>query len=706
MSAFARLHPRLQRAIVDRLGWRGLRPVQEEAAEVVLDGRNAVVLAPTAGGKTEAALFPVLSRLLEEPTTRPGALYIAPIKALLNNQEERLGMYAEMVGLRAFKWHGDTTQSERRQWLREPGELVLITPESLEVLLVSTKVPAAELFSQLRYIVVDEVHAFAGSDRGAHLAAVIERLALIAGRDLVRIGLSATVGNPADILTWLTGSSKRGGAVVDPKAPPPRREVLIAHPGSLSGIARDAVRLARGQKSLCFAESRAMTETIADQMTGGGVEVLVHHSSVSKEERARAEEQFARGRNTCIVCTSTLELGIDVGDLDRVIQINAPRSVASLLQRIGRTGRREGRPQSMVFLCESGMAALQAAALLRLVARGWVETVPQPRRMWHVLAHQLLAWTLQHETLVVEEAWATLKQVQAFSGFDDHEVKGLVAHLVETRLFDRVGAHLVLGTEAERRFGRRNFLELYSVFSSPQVFIVKTANGRELGVLDEDFVEQLFEDMSNFLLGGSAWSVIRIDRSDRVVHVAPAPYGVKPGWGGHAPILLGRELGEEMRAILVDSPEMPFVHASAAQAIQTVRDEYGSTLAAARGMTLSVDELRWNTFAGGRVNQTLRLALAHLGGWKVVADNYGVAVRGAGVTIGEVTALLPRLADAAWWRDTRGELFERLPGYRVSKFQHLLPVEAQREIVADMLLDVEGTIDFVRSGATHGAERR
>lgn len=695
MSVFARLHPRLQRAVVDRLGWRALRPVQEQAAEAILAGDNAVVLAPTAGGKTEAALFPILSLLLEAPTTRPGALYVAPIKALLNNQEERLGGYAEMVGLSAFKWHGDTTQAQRRHWLRDPGELLLTTPESLEVLLVSPKVPSEALFEQLQFVVIDEVHAFAGTDRGAHLLSVIERLAKLAGRDLLRVGLSATVGNPTDILTWLAGSSKRPGRVVDPRGELPRREVLVAAPGGVQAIARDAARLARGLKSLCFAESRATTELVASEMGGTGVEVLVHHSSVSREERTRAEELFARGQNVAIVCTSTLELGIDVGDLDRVIQVNAPRSVASFLQRIGRTGRRAGRPQSMVFLCQTGMDALQAAAILRLVQRGWVESVPQPTRMWHVLVHQLLAWTLQHDSLDLERAWTTLRHVHAFSGFEEPEVQGLVAHLTQTRILERVGPRLVLGTEAERKFGRRNFLELYSVFSSPQVFTVKTHSGREVGVLDEEFVEQLFEEMSSFLLGGTAWQALRIDRQDRLVLVAPASYGVKPGWGGHAPILLSRELAEEMRAILVDAPDLAFLHPSARTVLDQLRDELGSTLASARGFTLSPDEIRWHTFAGGRINQTLRLALAVLGGWKVVADNFGVGIRGPGLSVDLVLELLPRLAEEAWWWEHREAIYERLPGYRVSKFQGLLPVEAQKELVAGMLMDEYRTRGWV-----------
>lgn len=704
MSSFSRLHPRLQRAIVDRLGWRSLRPVQEQATGAILDGKNAIVLAPTAGGKTEASMFPVLSQLVDAGVMLPGALYLAPIKALLNNQEERLEQYAEMVGLRAFKWHGDTSQADRRNWLKDPGELLLTTPESLEVLLVSPRVPTRELFAHVQAIVIDEVHAFAGSDRGAHLLAVIERLSALIGRDVQRIGLSATVGNPDGILAWLSGSSQRGGVVIDPGGPPPKREVLVAVPGPMTAIARDAANLARGQKSLCFAESRAATETISTAMQGGGLEVLVHHSSVSHEERQRAEERFARGSNTCIVCTSTLELGIDVGDLDRVLQVNAPRTVASLLQRIGRTGRRAGRAQSMVFFCETGFDALQASALLTLVQRGWVESVPRPGRMWHVLAHQLLAWTLQHEALDVDAAWTVLQNVDGLRGFNRSDVDRVVAHLERLGMVDRVGPLLVMGTTAERKYGRRNFLELYSVFTSPQMFTVKTVGGRELGSLDEDFVEQLVEDMSSFLLGGSAWQVVGIDRSNRVVTVEPAAYGKKPAWGGHAPILVSLELCSEMKRLLVEAPSLPFLHPTARTAIDDLRQDLGDTLAERGGLRVDQDEIRWWTFAGGRINQTLRLGLTVATGWKVVADNFGLGVRGDGLSLKLLDQHRRALADPAWWLDrgNRAAVLDRLPSYRVSKFQHLLPVDAQQEIIGDMLLDVEGAIRWLRDAATPG----
>ncbi|MFA7482989.1 MAG: DEAD/DEAH box helicase, partial [Vulcanimicrobiota bacterium] len=314
-SAFSRFPSRLQQAIVSRLGWTSLRPVQEEAGHAVLDGKNAVILAPTAGGKTEASMFPVLANLVTDEPVGLGALYVAPIKALLNNQAERLGMYTEMVGLRRFLWHGDVTAARKKRFLSEPATLLMTTPESLEVMLLSNKVPHQRLFEDLRFVVIDEVHAIAGSDRGAHLMSVLERINRFNKNDLQRLGLSATVGNPEAILEWLKGSSKREGIVVDPPKPPSPKDIRILYTPSVAETAQAAGRRGRGQKSLFFCQSRSLTEQVAEKLRGYEFDVFVHHSSVALEERQAAEARFHSGGNAVIACTSTLELGIDVGDL-------------------------------------------------------------------------------------------------------------------------------------------------------------------------------------------------------------------------------------------------------------------------------------------------------------------------------------------------------------------------------------------------------
>lgn len=698
MSTFARFPPRLQEAIVSRLGWTALRPVQELAGEAILDGKNALVLAPTAGGKTEAAIFPALAGLVERAPDGVGALYVAPIKALLNNQEERLGTYAEMVGLRRFVWHGDVADAARRAFVKEPAELLLTTPESLEVMLLSTRTPAARLFQDLRMVVVDEVHALAGTDRGAHLLSVLERLARFTSNDVQRVGLSATVGNPEHILAWLAGTSKRAGVVVSPPKVPARRDLRVALHPSVVDLAQDAARQARGKKSLFFCQSRALTESVAERMRGAGTDVFVHHSSVSLEERRAAEERFHHGSNACIVCTSTLELGIDVGDLDLVFQANAPSTVSSFLQRMGRTGRRAGQTANTTFLCEEPEAALQAVALVELAREGWVEPVPQTERCWPVLVHQLLALTLQFGAISAERCWDQLSAVPDFRGVTRAELDALVEHMKRREYLFEAGGLLSMGQRAERIFGRKNFLELYAVFSSPVLYRVQTASGRDLGSLEQDFVDGLVEGMSAFLLGGRAWLAEHVHHADRIVRVREAPRGQNPSWGGFVPQMLGFELCQRMKRVLVDGVTPPYVDPAATRAIAERREEL-SELLSRGGLALQLDggTARWWSFAGGRINHTLKYGLEWLSGWKVVTDNFQLRIEGAGVTHGAVGELVQKMAGEGFWsaETTRHALLGRLPEYRLSKFQDALPEPMALEMIGAYLLDFEGTSAFL-----------
>lgn len=692
MTTFARFPPRLQDAIVSRLGWTSLRPVQELAGEAILDGRNAVVLAPTAGGKTEASIFPALAQLLDREPAGVGVLYVAPIKALLNNQEERLGTYTEMVGLRRFVWHGDASDAAKRAFVKEPAELLLTTPESLEVMLLSPRVPVPQLFGDLRLVIIDEVHALAGSDRGAHLMSVIERIARHTQSDVQRVGLSATVGNPEQILSWLRGSSRRDGAVVDPPKPPSSREILVEQFETTSDLARDAARRGLGKKSLFFCQSRATTESVADRMGGAGIDVFVHHSSVSLEERRAAEDRFHHGTNACIVCTSTLELGIDVGDLDLVFQANAPTSVSSFLQRMGRTGRRAGQKANTTFFCDDPEAVLQAVAVIELAREGWVESVPTQTRCWPVVVHQLLALTLQFGAISAERCWEQLSRVPDFASITRGEFDALVSHMKATEYLFEAGGLLSMGGKAERVFGRKNFMELYAVFSSPVLYRVQTASGRDLGSLEQAFVDRLVEDMTSFLLAGRAWLVERVSHEDRVVRVKEAPRGREPSWGGFLPQMLGFELCQRIRRVLADDTEYPYIDTRSRTLLAERRADLGPLLRRdGPAVQLDVDFARWWTFAGGRVNHTLKYALEWTKGWKVVADNYQLKVRGDGVTHETVRAAIGKILAPEFWnaQETRKALVARVPNYRLSKFQDALPDAMQVEMIAGALLDFE-----------------
>jgi len=693
-SAFHRLHPHLQHAIVHDLGWRSLRPVQDQTVHAVLDGCNAVVLAPTAGGKTEASIFPTLSRILSEETKAVAALYLCPVRALLNNQEARLQKYSRMVGLDAFKWHGDVNEAARKRFRAEPAHILMTTPESIEVMLLSAKTNARELFASLSTVIIDEVHAFAGDDRGAHLASLLERISSFCDRDIQRIGLSATVGNPEEIGRWLQGSSGRDFRLVDPPKQKAERKLNVRLYEEMMDAAPVIAKQGLGRKSLVFVESRSGAEKVAKALRGRGVDVFVHHGSVSREDRERAEAQFERGQNTAIVATSTMELGIDVGDLDQVLQIDAPSTVAGFLQRIGRTGRREGTVSNCTFYCTSPESVVHAAALLRLAHEGWVEDVRPVRRAWHILAHQLLALTLQEGGVSRHRVLSWVGCATPFLGLTTADVNTLVDTMVERDILEESDALLSLGRKGEKIYGRRNFFELYAVFSSPPLLTV--LHGRsEIGTVDSLFVRGHDVESGDlcFRLAGRAWRVVRADLDRGRLYVEPNQGGKIPTWLGQGGTL-SYTLTQEMKAVL-RAPGVEagwLAHESAAE-LALLRTEYEAVVAEGEApLEERGTKLYWHTFAGGAINRLLAAALESAGTGKWIVGNRVLRWDGGSVAVATdairslAAADLEAIAAAQADRWKRGNL---------SKFEPCMPDPAVRRLMVDRLLDVEGTRTFL-----------
>lgn len=700
-SGFYRFHPNLQHALVHDLGWRSLRPVQELAIEAILDGDNAVVLAPTAGGKTEAAIFPLLSRILAEELRPVAVLYVCPIRALLNNQEERLTAYARMVGLSVFKWHGDVSDSRKQRFRAEPAHVLMTTPESLEVMLISARTDARALFQGLSAIVIDEVHAFAGDDRGAHLAALLERLVALSGRDIQRIGLSATVGNPHVIGEWLQGSSQRPFRLVDPPRPPAPRDIRIDFCEDIEGAAHGIAGLARGKKSLVFVESRAKAERVAHALGGSGVEVFIHHSSVSRADRTLAEEQFTRGHNTAIVCTATMELGIDVGDLDHVVQLDAPGSVASFLQRMGRTGRRPGTRANCTFFCLSPESLLQSVALLRLAEAGWVEEVRPTAQALHVLAHQVMALILQEGGISRHQLLPWIEAAYPFSGVRVERLHELVDTMLAREILFEADGLLSLGQRGEKLYGRRNFFELYAVFTAPPMMAVQ--HGKEdVGYVQAHFVS-LHDQVQGplcFRLSGRAWEVGHIDWSKGVLHVRPAERGRVPSWLG-IPSMLSTSLCQAMARVLAhEENEAAWLSRSAQLELASLRASYAGLL---DGETAPLEDLpegiTWHTFAGGAVNRLLSAGLEQISGKRWVAGNLSVRCKDLPITAAREA--LAALGPLDWERVAAAAAHGMARGM-VSKFQPCLPEAAEDRLLADKLLDLAGTLRFLGEARVGG----
>jgi ATP-dependent Lhr-like helicase len=687
------LHPVLLHHIVNSLQWPGLRPLQEAAVEALLAGEDALLLAPTAGGKTEAAAFPLLSRMTVESWSGTSVLYLCPLKALLNNLQPRLDRYAGWLGRKAALWHGDVTASRRQTILAARPDLLLTTPESLEAMLVSQKVDHRAFFAGLQAVVVDEVHAFAGDDRGWHLLAVLERLTHLIGRPVQRVGLSATVGNPDRLLTWLQGSGAgtRPARVVAPDLPVlvpgepapavPPGEIELDYVGSLQNAAKIIASLHAGEKRLVFCESRQAVEELGSLLRGKGITTFLSHASLSADERRRSEEAFAEARDCVIVSTSTLELGIDVGDLDRVIQIDTPATVASFLQRLGRTGRRPGSIRNCLFLTRDGDALLEAAALLLLWGRGWVEPVIAPPEPRHIAAQQILALCLQ-EHRAGDQTWP-----QWWNGLApfDRSADPILRHLIDQGYLDSDGGMLFIGPEAERRFGHRHFMTMTAVFTGAPEFTVLVGR-EELGRVDPALLTEEVQGDRRLLLNGRSWRVTYIDWRRRRCFVEPADGGGKARWTTGGWSGLGFELTRAMREVLLGADPPVKLTRRAVDRLAQVREDESSLVHPGGSVILRDhrgDDLRWWTWAGFRANATLAATLTEVVDPIQRFDDRHIRLR-ENVTPAEWRALIADASQRLCLPDVNKKALGGL------KFSQALPERLALATLAARLADLDG----------------
>lgn len=619
-----RLHPVIVHHVVNSLGWSDLRPLQGQSAGPVLDGKDALLLAPTAGGKTEAAIFPLLTAMETARWSGLSIIYLCPLKALLNNLAPRLEQYASWLGRRVAVWHGDVTASARQRILRDPPDLLLTTPESLEAMLISVKVHPPRLFAEVRAVVVDEVHAFGSDDRGWHLLAVLERLSRLADRPLQRVGLSATIGNPDALLYWLQGSGAgdRAGVVIAPGLAPlgagatagprqmPAGDVELDYVGSVANAAHIIASLHRGEKRLVFCDSRQLVEELGSALRDLGVAAFLSHASLSADERHRSEQAFAQERDCVIVATSTLELGIDVGDLDRVIQVNCPLTVAAFLQRMGRAGRRPGRSRSCLVLALDGDSLLWSAGLLHLWGQSFVEPVVAPPEPQHIVAQQLLALCLQKHR-IGSKLWVS--EWNGLAPFD-RSAEPILRYLTENGFIDSDGELLFIGSEAEAKFGRRHFMGMTAAFTAPPQFTV-LAGRDEIGRTDPTLLTERIDGPRLLLLGGRSWRVTWIDWKRQRCFVESAERGGKALWLASGVTGASFELTRAVREVLLGADPPVALTQRAQRVLAQVRDdERNAVHPAGTVIARQRDDIRWWTWAGYKANATLAATLSELTG--------------------------------------------------------------------------------------------
>lgn len=554
---FNRLHEGVQRWVWAQK-WNALRDIQERAIEPILSaGCDVIISASTAAGKTEAAFLPACSRVVELSQNGIGILYISPLKALINDQYRRLQGLCDILGIPVTPWHGDVLRSVKDKQRKAPRGILLITPESLESLLLNQAGWCTQAFEGLSYIIVDEFHAFLGTERGCQLLSLMRRMEFLLQRTVPRIALSATLGEMQQVAHYLRPNKEFPCSIIESNSsrsdlkiqlrgyltPASNNEEL---PSAFDVITDDLYAILRGKSHLVFANSRGRTEEIAadlsDRCERDGVpnEFFPHHGNLSKEIRESLEARLQEEKfPTTAICTMTLELGIDIGSVDSIAQVTAPHSVASLRQRLGRSGRRGEAAVLRLFIPEDEITAkshlldrlrletIQCIAMINLLLKKWYEPAPENQYHLSTLVQQTLSVIGQYGGVRANQLWSLLCETGPFSLVDRPLYAMFLSALGEQELITQTqDGQLILGHRGEK------FVEHYTfctAFNTPEEYRLE-CDGRVLGTVPIDkplVIGQLV------IFAGKRWEVLHVNAEKKLITLKRATGGRPPKFGGN-----------------------------------------------------------------------------------------------------------------------------------------------------------------------------
>ena len=564
--------------------WTEFRDIQLRAFEVLLGSKDHLLLSSgTSSGKTEAAMFPVIASLYSDPPKSVGALYISPLKALIDDQFGRLTLVLRDSNIKLTSWHGEAETGMKDSLRRDPSGILQITPESLQGLVYGDKDETKRLFGDLRFIIIDEVHSFMESDRGIQLLCCLERLQRVTGVCARRIGLSATLSDLSTAESWLSAST--GVPTVSEVCPAEqKRQVRILYsripvedPDTNSSarklaIGRMYMRMfheTEGRSSIVFVNSRIKAERTGRSLTkmaervGSKMRVFVHHGSVSKESRKAAEE-YLKGGHTDVttVATSTLELGVDIGSLDTVVQIGPPHSCSSLLQRMGRSGRRGGS-QSLVLFCNDdaqmwwsdifgvSVNLVRSIAMVELaVKEGWVEPPDIARKPYGILLQQTLAYLRNSVGARFTELCDEVLSLYPFRDIPVEDYRMLVKHMVARELLTYLNdSTLVLGPQGERIAFGKGFPVVFAGSKDIEIRF----EGKPIGT-----VQKIPEIGGNILLSGRVWAIKSVSPDGSIADVVESEGDTDTSWKSGAPEY-HRNVLRKMREVLLSDEQYDYV---------------------------------------------------------------------------------------------------------------------------------------------------
>ncbi|OOQ56728.1 DEAD/DEAH box helicase [Mucilaginibacter pedocola] len=693
--AFELLSEPIRRYIREE-GWESFRPIQDAAIKRITSNDDHYILASrTASGKTEAAFLPILSKVnFNEPGVQ--VLYVSPLIALINDQFERVEKLCKHLDADVTKWHGEASQGAKNRLIKEPQGIVLITPESIEAMFVNKPFQVKLLFGNLKYVVIDEIHAFVGQDRGVQLKSLLARLQAIQSKPFSIVGLSATLGDFAEAKNF-TGTPERTTVLLDRTAKPVNANFKY-YPGEGSDLPlelmKDLYLQTYNKKVLVFPNNRGRAEEVAVKLLklsdrlSGHKNYFSHHSSVHKQVREYIEE-FAKTNKYfpfTISCTSTLELGIDIGTVDEVVQIDATHSIASMVQRIGRSGRREGATSLLCLYATDAWSLLQALACWLLFQEGFVEPPATAGPAYDVLLHQALSITRGHSGIDKGELITRLKSNFAFGAIPQKDVETIVAHLIASGMLEAIRNEVIIGIDGEKIV---NSMDFYSMFTTDIYFKVVNA-GVTIGQIP--LSPQVKED-ENILLAAKIWKIIYVDLEAKRIEVARANDGKKPlFFGGAADV--HQRIRRKMLDIVLDDAAFDMLDAQSMQTINELRADFAPFKIKQPGLEMPLliepKQLKLFTFCGSKENRTIEL-LFDMADLKNTFDSGSSCFTIQGVSFAEFDVIWQNITSSLKDIDSHLlNLVEKNPGIiDFSKWGGWLPLDMQVAMLKQKYFDLQ-----------------
>ena len=576
-QAFLLLHEKVQNWIY-REKWDDLRDIQEKSVTPILSQTTDILIgSPTSSGKTEAAFLPIFSKITDCNDVSIKALCISPLKALINDQYERLSTIGEATGVKITRWHGDVNRNHKQSLINSPKGILLITPESLEAIFVIHGTKLADIFGKLEYIIIDELHFFIGTERGKQVQSLICRLEFLLNKTIPRIGLSATLGDMALAVKFLRNNCDFPCQIITSEII--KQDVQLLIKGyeikkidvanvsenesnfDIIDICKNLFKTLRGSNNLIFTNSRRITEKIADMLTKLSEynnipnEFFPHHGSLAKQ--IREEVEFNLKNNNLpqnVICTSTLELGIDIGSVKSVAQIDCPHSVASMKQRLGRSGRR-GEPAILrMYITEHEISnnseiisklrinIVQSIALVNLLIKKWIEPPIIHNLHLSTFVQQIMSVIAQYGGCQATKLWQILCVKGAFKS-DDITMdvfKKLLKSLGEKDIIKQMdNGELIHGLAGEKIVNNYNF---YIVFNTPEEYKLVSEN-KTLGTIP---IRIPLKEDDYLIFSGKRWIISKIDNEKRIIYLKPSYGGKAPDFTGDKSGLVHDEIRKEM----------------------------------------------------------------------------------------------------------------------------------------------------------------